>query len=154
MSNRIVTALLLVAFVLAAHAFLQIQLTSVVIAPIVFAIWFSLMPEVPLVPLLFLIGTSELLSGTPPGLMTAILLVPLAARVVLRVIPVGLSLRFLALTMALAFVQLFLMVGSMSYRLHTFTLPWPAIIVAILGSGVAAFFVSVVWHEVRSYERI
>jgi hypothetical protein len=75
--RELITATVLLIVTFAAHALLQFQLSSIVIAPLVLAIWLSFTPA-PSTRLLFLLGIiAELFASSPPGIMMLAVLLPL-----------------------------------------------------------------------------
>lgn len=136
--------------VLILHALFQIQLISVVIAPFVLAIWIALMPEPPKGVYISLIILAELTSQTPPGVMTSALLVPLLARSLLKSIPVGFTVRFAGVVLAISLAQMAIVVSVTSYLAQSVLLPWPAGFISIIGSGLTAFLICIVWYELTT----
>lgn len=152
---RILSAGILIALLLAAHAFLHTQLISIVIAPFVLAVWISFLPEPSEWLLFLLILTAELLSNAPPGAMALAILLPLLVRSILSGVSVRLSVRFLMLMIAMSTAQISVLIIFIMFSLDTYNLPWSHAALATIGTGFAAFLINIIWHEfIASYERV
>lgn len=133
--------------IIASHILFQNQLISFVIAPLVLAIWFAMLPSPPEWGIVVLIVAAELLSATPPGALTLALLLPLATRLLPKPLEVRFSLSFLLLIFVITFLQLAILLAFMAFELGHVVIPWPGTLYSLLGSALAAFLVCVIWYE-------
>lgn len=143
----ILVASVLVAVIVMGHTWLQIQLVSLIIAPLVFSVWLGYVPEPPEWLILGLAVVAESFSGAPPGIMAAVVLLPFVIRNIFPNLVAGITLRYLALTLAIVTAQIASLVGTSAYATGVVTAPIPGSLFAIVGTGLAAFIVVNVWHE-------
>ena len=140
----------IILFILLMHTVFQMQLISLIIAPLVLAIWIGLLFKTPAWALVILITITELTSQTPPGAMIAIVLIPLALRPFLRTIPVGLTARFFTFVAAIIIGQVTLLYTTISYATGQLVFAWPASMFTIISSTIAAFLICIVWYEITT----
>lgn len=133
--------------ILLAHIFFRVQLGSLVIAPLVFAIWIGFLPDPPEWLLFFFAAASELFSGAPPGIMAAATLLPLVSRTFLPAVSPGITFQFLAIVFALVIIQVGGLVAPAIYSEGLPGIPWPSGVLAIIGTAIAAFVATNIWYE-------
>lgn len=148
--RKLLIATVIVVITVFLHTTLHIQLVSLVMAPLVLAIWVAMLFKSPGWAIFTLIIITELLSQAPPGAMAAALLLPVAAKPALRRVPVGFTISFFGLVVGILAGQLLIVHGASTYASGALTIPWPMGLFTILGSGVAAFLICIVWYELTA----
>lgn len=145
--RQILIAAAIVVAILAGHMWLHVQLVSVIMAPLVLAIWLGFLPDPPEWIILGLAVLAELFSSAPIGILAAAVLLPFIIHNLLPKLRPGITFRFLLLVFGISALQIVCLVTATALAVNMATFAWPATLVSILGSGLAAFVASNIWYE-------
>lgn len=141
----------------ALHILLHSYTFSFIILPAALAILLAYTLSTSAVALILLIGTAELFSAFPPGVMTAIVLIPYAIRKLFPAVEVGISGLFFILiagTVALQLVSLTITNSALlaSQMPLTWldiwrTVPVQPLIISFGITTLTLFSLTIMWHE-------